>query len=210
MLRIIGGEYPLDPCDIGEFSILSAKGMKFSVRAYEARGLGRVSVMRAKGFFGALRMDTLIITPKKTDLPLFSYDRIYALGNESLYLELYDTMVSPAELSRLEKLKRECSELAEKDAGTHWYDEIRLGESTVKTGKKKDEAKMDAFSEEYLKEYLRSPCDSAPDETAKREKTAVYVEGLLKFGGPSTDVFKKALGEEKTNRLFRDVLFGIN
>ena len=33
--------------------------------------------------------------------------------------------------------------------------------------------------------------------------------GLLKNGGPSTDVFKKELGEEKTEQLFRKFLFGI-
>ena len=34
------------------------------------------------------------------------------------------------------------------------------------------------------------------------------VNGLLEKGGPSTDVFKKELGEEKTAQLFREVLFG--
>ena len=42
----------------------------------------------------------------------------------------------------------------------------------------------------------------------KREKTNAYVEGLLRNGGPSTDVFKKALGEQKTAELFKTVLFG--
>jgi hypothetical protein len=31
----------------------------------------------------------------------------------------------------------------------------------------------------------------------------------LSQGGPSTDVFKKALGEDKTARLFKTVLFGV-
>ena len=35
-------------------------------------------------------------------------------------------------------------------------------------------------------------CEAAP----KREKAGVYVEGLLKNGGPSTDVFKKGIGDE--------------
>jgi hypothetical protein len=38
---------------------------------------------------------------------------------------------------------------------------------------------------------------------------AVYVNGLLEKGGPSTDVFKKELGVEKTTKLFRKILFGI-
>ena len=46
----------------------------------------------------------------------------------------------------------------------------------------------------------------APQE--KAQKTGIYVEGLLLHGGPSTDVLKKGLGEEKTADLFRNVLFG--
>lgn len=36
-----------------------------------------------------------------------------------------------------------------------------------------------------------------------------YAEGLLANGGPSTDVFKKQFGDEKTAELFRKVLFGV-
>jgi hypothetical protein len=48
-----------------------------------------------------------------------------------------------------------------------------------------------------------SACEAAP----KREKAGVYVEGLLTNGGPSTDVFKKGIGSEKTADLFRRILF---
>lgn len=51
-------------------------------------------------------------------------------------------------------------------------------------------------------------CPPLTDMAAKQAKTAAYVEGLLTHGGPSTDVFKKALGPEKTEQLFRKVLFG--
>ena len=40
------------------------------------------------------------------------------------------------------------------------------------------------------------------------EKVSVYVNGLLSHGGPSTDVFRKAIGEAKTAELFHRVLFG--
>lgn len=60
----------------------------------------------------------------------------------------------------------------------------------------------------HLHAYLASQAAPVTDAAAKREKTSHYVEGLLTHGGPSTDVFKKTLGEEKTARLFRDVLFG--
>jgi hypothetical protein len=42
----------------------------------------------------------------------------------------------------------------------------------------------------------------------KKAKAAEYSDGLIKNGGPSTDVFKKEFGDEKTGRYFREVLFG--
>jgi hypothetical protein len=44
------------------------------------------------------------------------------------------------------------------------------------------------------------PAKPVTDAAAKREKANAYVEGLLKNGDPSTDVFRKALGEQKNSR----------
>ncbi len=38
--------------------------------------------------------------------------------------------------------------------------------------------------------------------------SAYYTEGLLSHGGAATDVLKKELGDEKTAKLLRSVLFG--
>lgn len=65
------------------------------------------------------------------------------------------------------------------------------------------------MTKEYFKEYVEI-LKKAPacDGDAKREKASVYVEGLLSNGGPSTDVFLKHYGAEKTADLFRRILFG--
>ena len=94
------------------------------------------------------------------------------------------------------------------DLGEHWYDSIKLSHSLSKKCKKVHTAAFDECAMEYLESFLTAAkvapdCDAAP----KREKASVYVEGLLKHGGPSTDVFKKGIGEEKTAELFRKVLF---
>ena len=61
----------------------------------------------------------------------------------------------------------------------------------------------------YLRHYLLvAGAAASSDETKKLENASVYVEGLLSHGGPSTDVFKKGIGEQKTADLFRHVLFG--
>ena len=209
LLSMIGERFPLSPIDAGDLSTLKASGMKFEVSAFRAEGLGHVSVMRAKGFFGLMKMDTLMIVPEDVDLPLYSYDRIYAMGNDTLIVELYDTMTEPAALTPLGAVKEKFSHLSERDPGEHWYDGIKLPESISKKGKKKATPELDELTLEHFAAYLNSPVAPVSDKEKKAELSRGYVLGLLEHGGPSTDVFKKTLGEEKTERLFRHVLFGI-
>ena len=209
LLSMIGERFSLSPIDAGDLSTLKASGMKFEVSAFRAEGLGHVSVMRAKGFFGLMKMDTLMIVPEDVDLPLYSYDRIYAMGNDTLIVELYDTMTEPAALTSLGAVKEKFSHLSERDPGEHWYDGIKLPESISKKGKKKATAELDALTLEHFTAYLNAPVAPVSDKERKAELSKRYVLGLLENGGPSTDVFKKTLGEEKTERLFRNVLFGI-
>ncbi|MBQ4091039.1 MAG: hypothetical protein IJC64_01850 [Clostridia bacterium] len=209
LLEIIGKNYKLCPIDVGEFSSLKANGMTFSVSAYVAEGLGHVSVMRAKGFFGLMKMDTLMIVPKEKDLPLYSYDRIFAMGNDTLIVELYDTMIDTADLSALDAAKQAFSHLEERDPGEHWYDSIKLAESISKKGKKAQTAALDSLTLAHFEAYLDANAQRVSDVSLKNKKSAQYVTGLLANGGPSTDVFKKSLGAKKTEALFHSVLFGV-
>ncbi len=93
MLRVITAQYHLNAITTGEFQKVKVNGMNFDVWAFHAEGLGHVSAMRAKGFFGLMKMDTLIINPTEKDMPLFSYDRVQAMGNDTLIYELYDTVL---------------------------------------------------------------------------------------------------------------------
>ncbi len=209
LLEKIGQKFPLTELDVGDFSTLKANGMKFTVRAYNAQGLGHVSVMRATGFFGLMKMDTVMIVPREIDLPLYSYDRIYAMGNDTLIVELYDTLIASLDLSELEAVKTKFSHLSQRDAGVHWYDDIKLSESISKKGKKRESHELDTLAIEHFNAFLNADAGKVADEDRKRELSTIYVNGLLTQGGPSTDVFKKALGEEKTARLFKTVLFGV-
>lgn len=208
LLEIIKTRHELTPLSVGEFSTLKANGMTFTVQAYKAAGLGHVSVMRAKGFFGLMKMDTLIINPTELDLPLYSYDRIYAMGNDTLIVELYDTAIAPVAFEELNAVKTAYSFLPERDPGKHWYDNIKLKESLSMKGKKAQTPNFDALTAKYLESYLSTPTNTVTEKTEKQQKTAYYVDGLLTNGGPSTDVFKKSLGVEKTTKLFREILFG--
>ena len=211
LLQKIKEKYPLTPIKAGDLATLKVKGMTFRINAYRAEGLGHVSVMRAKGFFGLMRMDTLIVNPTELDLPLYSYDRIFAMGNDTLIIELYDTQLAPFPGEELALHKELFSVLQERDPGKHWYDDIKLPESISKKGKKQDTETMDILTALHFSAYLEAPVERVANDAARAEKAAkaaAYVDGLLREGGPSTDVFKKSLGEETTARLFRSLLFG--
>ena len=208
MISIIGDAFALEELDCGEYEKMKVSGMNFRIRRFYAEGLGNVSSMVASGFFGLMKMDTLIITPTEKDMPLFSYDRVHAMGNDTLIFELYDTLLGQADLSALEQVKNDAAYLPDYDLGEHWYDSIKLPVSLSKKGKKAHTPGFDATVVHYLAKYLETAKTAAPCEAApKREKAGVYVEGLLTNGGPSTDVFKKGIGDEKTADLFRNILF---
>lgn len=209
MLSVIAESFPLTELSCEEYAKLKVSGMHFSIRRFAAEGLGSISLMVAKGFFGLMKMDTMIITPTAVDMPLFSYDRVHAMGNDTLIFELYDTLLENTDLSPLEEVKTKAAYLPDHDWGAHWYDAIKLPVSLSKKGKKSHSADFDTTAIHYLAQYL-SVAKTAPttDAAPKREKAAVYVEGLLKNGGPSTDVFKKSIGEENTAKVFRQYLFG--
>lgn len=205
LLCIIGERYPLTPIPDSCVEGLKASGMKFNIRAYHAEGLGHVSVMTARGFFGLMKMDTLIVNPDEVDLPLYSYDRIFAMGNDTLIVELYHTLSRDG--FSMEDVKARYTTLTERDPGEHWYDSIKLPESISKKGKKADTPALSRLATEHLVAYLDAARPTDNPEI-KKEKASLYVEGLLSKGGPSTDAFKKAIGDERTADLFRNVLFG--
>ena len=210
LINILSQSFSLEKLSAEEFAKLKVKGMHFTIERYWASGLGNVSVMSAKGFFGLMQMDTLIINPTERDMPLFSYDRVYAMGNDTLIVELYDTWLNAIPLEALQQVKDTHKNLPEHDLGTHWYDNIKLAESVSKKGKKEHSSAFDKFTADYFEKFLNSNAAkvSVSNKKTKLEKASVYVEGLLSNGGPSTDVFKKEFGEPKTAKLFRKVLFG--
>lgn len=209
MLNILKQNFRLEQLAIGEFSKVKISGMNFTIERYHAVGLGNVSIMRASGFLGLMKMDTLIINPMECDMPLFSYDRVFAMGNDTLIIELYNTFINEMDLSNIQKVKEAYATLPDHDLGSHWYDSIKLQESVSKKGKKKQMASFDELTKKYFKSYIEL-AKNAPkcQEDSKKNKSSVYVEGLLSNGGPSTDIFKKHYGEEMTGYLFRKILFG--
>ena len=208
ILKIIDGKHKLKELGSQGFSGLKVKGMTFTMNSYEAEGLGYVSTMVAKGFFGLLRMDTLIINPTVLDLPLFSYDRIHAFGKDKAMIEFYDTMVEKTSLEKLHPIKdKNMKYVFVEEAKPAWYDDVRLPETVSYQGKKADTPAIDAICLEYYKTFFEIDAPAVTDHDAKAQKIDYYVDGLLNNGGPATDVFVQKFGKEKTSDLFKKVLF---
>ena len=210
MLEAIGKAFPLTPKEEGGHLTCKVKGMKFDIRSYEAKGLGCVSVMKGTAMLGLMKMDTVVINPFERDMALFSYDRIYAMGNDTVFLEMYDTRLDRTETpDAAAKAAEAYADIPEQPVAPNWYDDIKLPGSLKKMGKKDITPRFDQLTAEYLDAYLKL-CQEANecDRDEKMKAAQVYTEGLLNNGGPSTNQFMNAKGREFTEKLFRETLFG--
>ena len=203
----INAAYPLEEKNDSTRSF-KASGLKFNARSFTVNGFGHMSIMTATGFFGLMKMETLILNPFFIDAPILSYDRIHAMGREILVLEMYDSLLGnsfPA--AGLEAVARDCPNM--KKDKTYWYDSLLIPPNLNLKGKRKDKAAFDETAAEFFRAYFAAAQQAEPcDPGQKRMKAAVYSEGLLTHGGPATDPVRKAMGETWTADLFRVTLFG--
>lgn len=208
--KIVDGfvsKYDLKEVETGEFSDFKVSVLNFKAKAYEG-DFGHVSYLNAKGLFGLMNMETVVINPFNKDMPLYSIDYIKAFGNNKLFLEQYDTNIND---SRKEEgfnriIERYRQYLVPKKKA-YWYDDIRY-ESSV-TFNTKDNEKLMNILNEYTDEYLilldkASECD----RKLKKEKARKYSHGLIENGGPATDSFVSAFGKDKTKQFFDMIMFG--
>ena len=192
------------------YSSFKVSGMKFRTEAYEAEGLGHVSVMEASGMLGLMKMESFIVNPLAVDMPLLSIDRIKAMGRDSLYMELYDTRLkSEREEAPYKAVKEKYRDLEDIIQDSKWYDDIRYGNSIIKKVSADQSPKIDRCIREYAAAYIEQlkKADKC-NVLLKKAKAREYTNGLISNGGPATDAFLKAWGKEKTKDFFDKVLFG--
>ncbi len=209
--KLLENAFTLTPVDAGEFATMKVSGMNFKVSAWDAEGFGRISLMEVSGMLGLMKMNTLVFNAFDVDAPLLSYDRIQAFGNDSALLEVYDTLLDRPSFDESGMLaaKESASALPEMPVKSCWYDPLVMPSAFRKKSKKKDEKQIDDASLSMINAYLEA-AKKAPscDRAAKAVKNAAYSNGLVENGGPATDAFVKAYGQEKTREFFQKVLFG--
>ena len=204
------------PVDAGEFSQIKMYGlMKFNVSQYDVSGVGNLSVMTVN--MGFMQMVSYVITPYEKNMPLLSMDFMYIMGKRKAYVEFYDLVPdkSTAEysevLASLKEFENKYSSFEDISTDPAWYDEL-LTVVLHKAGKRADDDRIEEMFCDAVRCYMEK-ANSAEELSpeAKAEKLAItqeYSDNLIAKGGVSTDVFKKALGEEKTKEFFDKVFFG--
>ena len=206
ILDIISSKGVLTPINVGQYASFSGKGMHFHLEVFDFEGLCHVSVLKAFGFLGLMKMYTVIFTPYGLDLPIFSYDGIKVAGKRTELMEFCDSLLGSTDLSSLIAVRQKYADLPDKPHDWGWETPFILAPSGMKTGKGHRPA---AFAAEMIGAYLdlfkkAAPCD--PD--AKRRRSFEYVEGLISNGGPAIGVMRKIWGDEATEDLFRRFIFG--
>lgn len=208
-IEIVNLGFPVVEQDTGEYSKMKISGMNFDIRSFEAQGLGHVSVMKAKGFFGLMQMESLMITPFEKDAPLFSTEFIKIGGRIKYLVEIYNTLNGECDIEPIKKIDTSDSDFEHGKAKSNWYDNLKLYSLSLSC-KKKSENKMRRLSEEFIEKYIAAShlAKNTEDMALKKKNTLYFVDGLLNNGGPATDVFVKSLGKEKTADILHNVLFG--
>ena len=202
--------YSFSEVDNKEYKSFKMSEMDFVTESYDLAGLGHQSVMKASGMMGLMEMESIIINPFEVDAPLLSIDRIKAMGNDSIYLEVYDTLLNASrDEAGFESVKQKYQMLNDIDYTSHWYDHLRYQSSILKKVSTAESHLVDECVNEYLDVYLELVKKAEVcDKVQKKLKAKEYSDGLLEHGGPATDPFLKTWGKEKTAELFNEVLFG--
>ena len=202
--------------DAGDFSQIKIYGlMKFNVSQYEIKDLGNLSVMTVN--MGFMQMVSYVITPYEKNMPLLSMDFMYIMGKRKAYAEFYDLVPDKTTpeysevMDAVKEFESKYSSLEDISTEPAWYDDL-MTVALHKAGKRADDEKIEEMFCDAISIYMdqaNSLEKLTPEEqAAKLALTQEYSDNLISKGGVSTDVFKKALGEEKTKEFFDKVFFG--
>ena len=192
--------------DVTPWQTFSGKGMKFRLQSFDWNGCACVSHLDMRAFFGLMRMETVICTPYTKDLPLFSYDGMRLPGKQIVFLEQYDTLVAPVDLSTMDAVKVAYRDLEDKPMKPAWYDHLKLSPTVYKTGRG---PRFQSLAEEMTTAYIDLFATAREVDPAEKDvRNSAYVEGLISNGGPAINTVRGILGDEPAESLFRRFLFG--
>jgi len=199
--------YTLRKVSVGDYETIDKNGMHFQIRVYRIEGIGKLAVVSMKAMLGLMKMETMILSPYEKDAPIFSMDKIAAMGRDTFLAEFYDTRLQETDLSALDQVSEKYEDVTSYVPEARWYDSIRLPATVHKRGKGMADT-YEIMAEDYLMAFIEV-LNEAPecDTEAKKAKVKAYAHGLVINGGPAIDQFKKILGGQKAAELFEKYIF---
>ncbi|SET38581.1 hypothetical protein [[Clostridium] polysaccharolyticum] len=212
ILEVLLNQYKVQDLDCGEFASLTIQNMKFHVKSYAVEKLGHLVLMDTSGTKG-LQMLSGVVNPYYKNLPMLSFDCMYIEERRSILIELYDLVEEkePIYLNYIEKFKelQKQYEWEDMELNESWYDDLRSVCMSKAVGA--EEEKVSAVLKEFLSLYVEMEqklcCLSENRMEIKQSITQDYVNKLIEAGGPSTNMFKAALGTEKMKQFYDNVFF---
>ena len=215
ILEKISEKYPLQEKDVGGFAKVKAKGLTFNITAYDAKGLGHVSIMQGKGVLGLAKVAIFTINPIEIDLPVYSYQLFSIASENGLSINVYDTLLGEYNYDKMNMVKSNFTHIPELvfqvEESARWDEAIKLDCGVYKRCSKKDVASLEALLLSHFEAYLDSSANIVPDVDRewKQRKAQIYVDGLLLSGAFMSDAFKQKIGESATEELVRKIILGI-
>lgn len=202
-------EYRLQKRDLGSYATINRFVVKFENEAWTVEGAGNLFAMKMTGFFGLIKMETVVFSPENRDLSFLSSDAIHAGETDTVIMEMDRSALHEEDLSAFEVLKERYAHLEDYKAAPRWYDSWHLSSTICKMGKKQT-AELEQFARDYIDIYLQE-LRKAPecDPLEKRAATAEYAQKLIREGGAAVDSMKKMIGDARTEKLVAEYMFHI-
>jgi len=197
-----------------EFRILKIQNMIFEIRQFEIENVGNLLTMKCRDS-QPLQMDTFTLMPYFKNLPLFTTDYMYNGSKRSYLNEIYSLVDYQDELylSYIEKFKQNKAKhdaLPDMPVKPCWYDDIRPTYTAKVTDPDADEENFQIFLDNlntFIEMEQNTPVLDHEAYQKKWKQNKSYSDRLVDENGISTDVFKAALGAEKTKKFFSQVFF---
>ncbi|MGL5314810.1 MAG: hypothetical protein ACRC92_16275 [Peptostreptococcaceae bacterium] len=186
--------------------------MKFNIEQYEILGLGNMAILKGKGF-GLMNILTVVFTPSiKKDIPLVIIDFINMANKRTVFVEFYINHIIKNDRicnleNKLKELSVKYSDIENYIEKPNWYTSLRNVYSPLKKSTKEQDKVLYEMVIEYLQAYLSCVSNSETCIESKNIQLEAFINDLIYKGNPSTAVLKKALGEEDTIKLFKEIIF---
>ena len=202
--------YNLKSRDMGEFRKIKKNIYRIECECYEIEGVGNLFFIDMKAMMGMMKMESMVLTPLWKDVSFCNFDLVEAAGNTTLIFEMYRTALHEDDLGSFAGLKEKYRNIENAQTDSGWYDAMKLSCCLAKKGKSLGVEK-DRVIADYLDKYMQLLEQAADcDPEAKKAAVRCYTDRLVTEGGVAVDTMKQMLGPEKTAKLIRSYMYGID